>query len=153
MAKGWQDQDAESHNLGATFLTIPDSLYSELLNYWLHKLDESGLKDRMWQEWSNERIEEFTIPDAQHLGFDTTAHPFLILVGGISIAFISLVCEKIQLAIINANEVTSEVGDISQRHQDNRQTERHLITSMCLTCQKKQRSIKKKRYGVTNGGY
>ena len=124
-----------------------------MLNYWLHKFDESGLKDRIWKEWSYERIEEFTIPDAQHLGFDTTAHPFLFLVGGISIAFISLVFEKIQLAIIDAKEITSEVGDISPKHRDNQQTnptEKHFITSMCLTCKK---SKDQKRYDVTNGGY
>ena len=30
----------------------PNSEYRDLFNYWLHKLDESGLKDRMWDSWT-----------------------------------------------------------------------------------------------------
>ena len=97
----------------------------------------------MWQKWSYERIEEFNIPDAQRIGFDTTAHPFLFLVGGISIAFASLMFEKIQLAI-NANEITSDVGDLSPIHQGKEKatkdvnpntTEGNFSTSRCQTCQ------------------
>ena len=32
----------------------PNSEYRELFNYWIHKLDESGLKDRIWHEWTYE---------------------------------------------------------------------------------------------------
>ena len=75
------------------------SEYSELLNYWLHKLDESGLKDRILQGWANERIEESTIADAENLGYDTIAYPFLFLTGGVTIAIASFVFEQIHWAI------------------------------------------------------
>ena len=93
----------------------------------------------MWQKWSYERIEEFNIPDAQRIGFDTTAHPFLFLVGGISIAFASLMFEKIQLSI-NANEITSDATETSQgKQQDPKDvypdlSEQQFITSRCPTC-------------------
>ena len=109
-----------------------------MLNYWLHKLDESGLKDSMWQEWSKQRIEEFTTPDAQHLGFDTVAHPFLLLVGGIVIAFLSLTCEKIKMAI-NACTIP-DVGDKYPIHKDKQQKNpngEHFFTPMCIRCQKR----------------
>ena len=111
----------------------------EIFNYWLHKLDESGLKDRMWQEWSYQRVEEFTVPDAQRLGFDTTAHPFMLLVGGISVAVISLICERIQL-LINANKISPCDGDKSQDNQHWTPTKQHLMAPICLTCQR--------RYGI-----
>ena len=36
----------------------PNSEYRELFNYWIHKLDESGLKDRIWHEWTYE-VDDF----------------------------------------------------------------------------------------------
>ena len=113
----------------------------EIFNYWLHKLDESGLKDRMWQEWSYQRVEEFTVPDAQHLGFDTTAHPFMLLVGGISVAVISLVCEKIQL-LINPKRISPVEGEKSQDNYHGTPTKQYLMTTICMTCQT--------RYGINS---
>ena len=37
----------------------PNSEYRELFNYWIHKLDESGLKDRIWHEWTYEVHDSF----------------------------------------------------------------------------------------------
>ena len=111
----------------------------EIFNYWLHKLDESGLKDRMWQEWSYQRVEEFDVPDAQRLGFDTTAHPFMLLVSGVFIALISLMCEKIQM-FIKKHRIIPQEGDQSQDNQHGTPTKLYPIAPICLTC--------KTRYGI-----
>ena len=87
----------------------------------------------MWQEWSYQRVEEFDVPDAQRLGFDTTAHPFMLLVGGVFIALISLMCEKIQL-LINAKRISSDEGDKSQDNYHGTPTKQYLMSPICLKC-------------------
>ena len=72
-----------------------NSEYSELLNYWLHHLDQTGIKDRMWQEWTYERHEEFTVSDAECLGYDNIAFPFFILAGATFISLALCLWEKI----------------------------------------------------------
>ena len=60
----------------------PNSEYRDLFNYWLAKLDESGLKDNLWHRWTYEGLEDFEMVPAEQLSFDTVTFPFLLLIGG-----------------------------------------------------------------------
>ena len=73
-----------------------NSEYKELFNYWLHKLHVAGIKDIVWQRWTYMRNEEFNIPDADILGYENLSCPFLILVVGMFLAFVSFFCEKMK---------------------------------------------------------
>ena len=60
-----------------------NSEYSEPLNHWLHKLEESGARDRMWMNWTYKATEEFWVKDAIVLGFNEITFVFLWILGGI----------------------------------------------------------------------
>ena len=70
----------------------PNSEYVEAVNFHLAKLDESGATHRLWRLWTYQPLEEFTVEDANSLGYDNIIFPFLFLFFGIpGGAFLSLV--------------------------------------------------------------
>ena len=71
------------------------SEYSELLNHWLHKFDESAVRDRLWRNWTYQAAEEFWVEDAIVLGFSEISFVFLWILGGIVISLVFFLGEKI----------------------------------------------------------
>lgn len=71
-----------------------NSEYSELLNYWLHKFDESGVRERLWRNWTYQATEEFWSEDAIVLGYNETTFVFLLIFGGIGTSLIFFLCEN-----------------------------------------------------------
>ena len=72
-----------------------DSEYSELLNHWLHKFDESGARERLWRNWTYQATEEFWAEDPIVLGFNEITFVFLWIFGGIVASLIFLIWETI----------------------------------------------------------
>ena len=72
-----------------------NSEYAELLNHWLHKFDESGVRDRLWRNWTYQATEEFWVEDAIVLGFNEIFFVFLWILGGIVLSLIFFLGEKI----------------------------------------------------------
>ena len=72
-----------------------NSEYAELLNYWLHKLDQSGVKERVWKNWTFKATEDFWMEENIVLGFSEIAFAFLWVLGGIFLSLISAFGEKI----------------------------------------------------------
>ena len=71
-----------------------NSEYSELLDHWLHKLDESGVRERMWTNWTYKATEEFWVEDTTVLGFNEITFVFLWILGGIVISLVFFLIEK-----------------------------------------------------------
>ena len=74
--------------------TQKNSEYSEPLNHWLHKLEESGARDRMWMNWTYKATEEFWVEDNIVLGFQEITLAFLWVLGGIVFSLIISLGEK-----------------------------------------------------------
>ena len=70
-----------------------NSEYAGLLNYWLHKFDESGIRDRQWKWWTYKGGEQFDVDEAITLGFENITFPFLFIAEGLAGAFIFLIIE------------------------------------------------------------
>ena len=60
----------------------------------MHKLDESGLRERMWTNWTYKATEEFWVEEAIVLGFNEITFVFLWILGGIVISLIFFLGEK-----------------------------------------------------------
>ena len=72
-----------------------NSEYTELLNHWLHKLDESGVRERLWTKWTYKGTEEFWVEDAIELGFNEITFVFLWILGGIVVSLVFFLGEKV----------------------------------------------------------
>ena len=64
------------------------------MNHWLHKLDESGTRERLWTKWTYKATEDFGVEDAIELGFNEITFVFLWILGGIVAAFVFFLGEK-----------------------------------------------------------
>ena len=73
-----------------------NSEFAQLLNYWMAKLDESGVMQEMMRDRTHKGLDKFWVDDAVELGYQHIAFPFILLVGGISLALIMLSYEKIR---------------------------------------------------------
>ena len=60
------------------------------------KLDESGVMQEMMRDRTHKGLDKFWVDDAVELGYQHIAFPFILLVGGISLALIMLSYEKIR---------------------------------------------------------
>ena len=65
-----------------------------MLNHWLHKLDESGTRERLWTKWTYKATEDFGVEDAIELGFNEITFVFLWILGGIVLALVFFLVEK-----------------------------------------------------------
>ena len=72
-----------------------NSEYSELLNHWLTKFDESGVRGRLWRNWTYKATEEFWAEDPIVLGFNELNFVFWLIFGGIVISIIFFTWEMI----------------------------------------------------------
>ena len=70
-----------------------NSEFAGLLNHWLHKFDESGIRDRLWKWWNFDNGEQFGVDEAITLGFENITFPFLFIVEGLAAAAVFLVLE------------------------------------------------------------
>ena len=71
-----------------------NSEYLGLLNHWLHKLEESGVKERMWKNWTYKASEEFWFEEPVQLGYGNLVFVFISIMGGIGISALTVLCEK-----------------------------------------------------------
>ena len=71
-----------------------NSEYLGLLNHWLHKLEESGVKERMWKNWTYKASEEFWFEEPVQLGYGNLVFVFMSIMGGIGISALTVLCEK-----------------------------------------------------------
>ena len=79
-----------------------NSEFTQLLNYWIAKLDENGMKPNMMRDWTYYKgIEKFGVNDAVELGFQHTTFPFLLLAGGVALAMTIFVYEKMKMIMKN----------------------------------------------------
>ena len=51
----------------------------DLFSYQIQKLEESGVKDKLWKKWTSERSEDFAVMRAEALGYDNTLFVFTLL--------------------------------------------------------------------------
>ena len=72
-----------------------NSEYLGLLNHWLHKLEESGIKERMWKKWTYKASEEFWFEMPVQLGFGNYVFVFISVMGVIALSTFIAFCEKI----------------------------------------------------------
>ena len=72
-----------------------DSEYAELLNYWLHRFEESGVKDRLWANWTYVGEETFWEEDIEPIDEVVFSFPAFILVAGMLLSVIFLAFEKV----------------------------------------------------------
>ena len=70
-----------------------NSEFAGLLNHWLHKFDESGIRDRLWKWWTYKGGEQFGVDDAITLGFENITFPFLFIAEGLAAAAVFLILE------------------------------------------------------------
>ena len=70
------------------------SEYLGLINHWLHKLEESGVKERMWKNWTYKVSEEFWFEEPIQLGYSNLVFVFISIMGGIGISTLIVLCEK-----------------------------------------------------------
>ena len=70
-----------------------NSEFTGLLNHWLQKFDETGVKDRLWKQWTYTRGEEFEINEATTLGFESITFPFVVVAVGVVGGAIFLIFE------------------------------------------------------------
>ena len=86
-------------NLSKNFLSISawgitkNSEFAGLLNHWLQKIDETGVKEGLWKRWTFIGGEDFGVEEATSLGFENITFPFLFVVAGSVGASIFLVFE------------------------------------------------------------
>ena len=88
-----------------------NSEYEELLNWWIHKKQESGVQKRLWEKWTYKALEKFWVEEPSALGFGNILFVFLWIAGGIIIALTVVICEF----------MTGKVMKGSAALQDNRQ--------------------------------
>ena len=70
-----------------------NSEFTGLLNHWLQKFDETGLKERLWKQWTYKGGEEFGVDEATTLGFENLTFPFMFIAEGFVGACIFLIFE------------------------------------------------------------
>ena len=70
-----------------------NSEFTGLLNHWLQKFDETGLKERLWKRWTYKGNEEFGVDEATDLGFENIIFPFVLIAVGFVGATIFLIFE------------------------------------------------------------
>ena len=61
----------------------------------MHKFDESGVRDRIWRNWTYQATEEFGVKDAIVLGYNEVTFVFLWIMGGVFISLIFFLGETI----------------------------------------------------------
>ena len=71
-----------------------NSEYLGLINHWLHKLEESGVKERMWKNWTYKASEEFGFEEPIQLGYSNLVFVFISITGGIVISALTVLLEK-----------------------------------------------------------
>ena len=71
-----------------------NSEYLGLINHWLHKLEEDGVKERMWKNWTTKASEEFWFEEPIPLSYNNMIFIFLLIMGGIVISTLVFLCER-----------------------------------------------------------
>ena len=71
-----------------------NSEYLGLINHWLHKLEEDGVKERMWKNWTTKASEEFWFEEPIPLSYNNMVFIFLLIMGGIVISALVVLCER-----------------------------------------------------------
>ena len=71
-----------------------NSEYLGLINHWLHKLEEDGVKERMWKNWTTKASEEFWFEEPIPLSYNNMVFIFLLIMGGIVISALIVLCER-----------------------------------------------------------
>ena len=71
-----------------------NSEYLGLINHWLHKLEEDGVKERMWKNWTTKASEEFWFEEPIPLSYNNMVFIFLLIMGGIVISAWVVLCER-----------------------------------------------------------
>ena len=71
-----------------------NSEYTGLLNHWLLKLEESGVKEIMWKSWTNKASEDFWFEEPIQLGYGNLVLMIILFMGGIGISILTVVCEN-----------------------------------------------------------
>ena len=72
-----------------------NSEYLGLINHWLHKLEEDGVKERMWKNWTTKASEEFWFEEPIPLSYNNMVFIFLLIMGGVVVSALIVLCERI----------------------------------------------------------
>ena len=78
----------------SSFALQKDSEFTQLFNYHIAKMDETGVLDALRLSYFPKTIPRKTTSKSKSLGFDNVLFPFIILCGGIFIAVTLNVMEK-----------------------------------------------------------
>ena len=71
-----------------------NSEYLGLLNHWLHKLEESGVKERMWKNWTYKASEDFSFKEPIQLGYGNLIFVSITIMGGLVLSALTFLCER-----------------------------------------------------------
>ncbi len=77
------------------------SEFTRLFNYYLMKMREGGILQRLNKRWKEMRNDNFWAPEAERLGFEHLCGLFLVLAGGALIALGIGLIERIQMYGLN----------------------------------------------------
>ena len=79
--------------LGTGWGIAKNSEFAGMLNHWLSKYDEAGIRDRMWKRWTEKGGEVYWVDDAITLGFENITFPFLFIAEGLAAGAVFLLFE------------------------------------------------------------
>lgn len=79
-----------------SWATKKNSEFTELLNWHLHMMDESGQMHKIKRDGTYEPNESFEQPPAEAFGFGLVIAPFILLLCGFVFGIVVFVLEKIQ---------------------------------------------------------
>ena len=82
--------------ISAAFAFQKESEFLHLFNHFLKKMLEAGIIFKMNKDFSKRKIINYEVEPAVTLGYENLAFPFLVLLGGLTVAAILSCCEKLR---------------------------------------------------------
>ena len=82
--------------ISAAFAFQKGSEFLHLFNHFLKKMMEAGIIFKINKDMSKRKIIDYEVEPAVTLGFENLAFPFLVLLGGLSLAVVMSCCEKLR---------------------------------------------------------
>ena len=92
--------------ISAAFAFQKDSEFLHLFNHFLKKMLEAGIIFKINKDISKRKIIDYEVEPAVTLGFENVSFPFMVLLGGLTLAVIMTCFEKLRVccSAINAKE-------------------------------------------------
>jgi len=97
------------------------SEFLHLFNYNLKKLLERGIIFKLNGDWSKKKVVDFEAPPAMSLGYDNLLFPFVIIIGGATIAVFVIVCEVVKSFSANGKFKRDPPKSVQSDQQEQRQ--------------------------------